>query len=205
MTRRTLLAAAAILAMALPAAEAARTTLRAARPGAPPLTLRAVSNAEYWTIEVQEGGVESQRIEVQTDLPNVLPRLAETNGDGAQDLWVPVIGGNANTAWDVWLMQPGEGRFRRAGEVSGLGFSRDTAGRLVALGRNGCCSVVYTFHDFTAEGALREAFAIERQVDSLNRGTCEPVAIATDAPPAAVRATCGLAPGRLPGTPLRVP
>lgn len=202
--RRALLAA-ALMAVALPAAEAAQATLRATRPGAPPLTLRATSSAEYWTIDVLEGGVSSQRIEVQSDLPNLAPRLADANGDGAMDLWVPVIGGNANTAWDIWLMQPGESRFRRAGEVSGIGFSRDSAGRLIALGRNGCCSIVYTFHDVTAEGTLREAFAVERNLDSLNRGTCEPLAIAIDAPRSAVRAVCGLTPGHLPGRVLRIP
>lgn len=202
--KRALLAT-VLVALAMAAAEAARTTLRAARPGATPLVLQATSSQEYWTIAVLEGGVESQRIEVQSDLPEVLPRLADTNGDGAADLWVPVIGGNANTAWDVWLMQPDRARFRRAGEVSGLGFSRDAAGRMVALGRNGCCSVSYTFHDFTAEGALREAFSIERRLDDLGRGSCEPSAIAIDPPAAAVRATCALPPGRLPGTPLRVP
>ncbi len=202
---RRALVAAAILVCALPVAEAARTNLRAARPGNTPLELRAEFAAEHWTIGVLEGGVESQRISVQSDLPEVAPRLAETNGDGAPDLWVPVIGGNANTAWDVWIMQPERARFRRAGEISGLHFSRDSAGRLVSLGRNGCCSVVYTFHDYTAEGALREAFAIERRLDDLNRGTCEPQALAIEPPAAAVRATCALSPGRMPGAMLRVP
>lgn len=203
--RRALVGAAAAAALALPAAEAARATLRAARPGAPPLTLQASSDREHWVIRVLEGGVDSQRIEVQSDLPDTPPRLADVNGDGAADLWVPVIGGNANTAWDVWIMQPGQARFRRAGEVSGLGFSRDAAGRLVAMARNGCCAISYIFHDITAEGALREAFSIERQVDDLGRGTCEPVAIAMDPPAAALRATCGLRPGRLPGRVLPVP
>lgn len=202
---RPWLFAAALLALALGTAEAARTTLRATRPGADPLTLRASSSEEYWTIAVLEGGVESQRIEVQSDLPNVLPRVIDTNGDGALDLWVPVIGGNADTAWDVWLMQPERARFRRAGEVSGIGFSRDSAGRLVALGRNGCCSVVYTFHDVTADGAFREVFAIERQLDALGRGSCEPQPIAMAPPPDVLRATCGVPPGRLPGTVLRLP
>lgn len=202
--RRAVIAA-ALLAVALPAAEAARTTLRATRPGAPPLTLQASSTQDHWVIRVLEGGVDSQRIEVQSDLPDVLPRLADTNGDGAADLWVPVIGGNANTAWDVWIMQPAEARFRRAGEISGLGFSRDGAGRLVSVGRNGCCSMSYTFHDFDGEGRLREAFAVERQLDSLGRGSCEATAIATEPQASAVRATCALRPGELPGTPLRVP
>jgi hypothetical protein len=203
--KRWLLAAAAWCAVALPAAEAARATLLAARPGARPLTLQAVSSAEYWTISVLDGGAESQRIEVQSDLPETLPRLADVDGDGAPDLWVPVIGGNANTAWDVWLMQPRQARFRRGGEVSGLAFSRDAAGRLVTLGRNGCCSVDYTFLDVTAEGALREAFSIERRLDERGGESCEARAIAIDPPAAVVTATCRLAPGRMPGRLLRVP
>ncbi|MBR0649313.1 hypothetical protein GXW78_06545 [Roseomonas terrae] len=192
-----------LLTFAIPA-EAARTTLRANRPGATPLELRATSNDEYWVIDVLEGGVSSQRIEVQSDLPNTLPRLIDTNGDGAADLWVPVIGGNANTAWDIWLMEPGGARFRRAGEVSGVGFSR-AGGRLVSLGRNGCCAVSYTFHDFTPEGRLREAFAVERQIDDLGRGTCEPSEIAITAPADAVTSLCRLRPGQLPGTVFRLP
>lgn len=202
---RALAAAAVLLAATLSVAGAERATLRATRPGAPPLTLRAASGQEHWVISVLDGGSESQRIEVQSDLPGTLPRLADTDGDGAADLWVPVIGGNVNTAWDVWIMQPGQARFRRAGEINGLGFSRDSAGRLVALGREGCCAISYTFHEVTAEGRLREVFAIERQVDDLGRGTCEPVAIAMDPPPATLRATCRLRPGQLPGTPLHVP
>ena len=204
MMRRALLAA-ALLALALPAAQAARTTLRATRPGAPPLTLRAAATQDHWIIEVLDGGAAVQRIEVQTDLPETMPRLADANGDGAADLWVPVIGGNATTAWEIWLMRPDEARFRRAGEISGLGFSRDAAGRLVALGRDGCCRVSYTFHDFSAEGALREAFGIDRPLDHLGRGGCEPYAIAVDPPASTVRATCRLAPGALPGMRLDVP
>jgi hypothetical protein len=199
--RRALLAL--LLALALPA-EAARATLRAARPGATPLELRAVSGNEHWTIEVMEGGVASQRIEVQSDLPDVLPRLADTDGDGAADLWVPVIGGNANTAWDVWLMEPQRARFRRAGEISGVGFSR-AGGWLVSLGRNGCCAVSYIFHDVTPEGRLREAFAVDRQIDDLGRGTCEPTEIAITPRADAVTSLCRLRPGQLPGTALRLP
>ena len=115
--RRWLLAA-ALLGLALPAADAARATLRATRPGDTALELRAQSTAEHWIIDVLEGGVPGQRIEVQTDLPDVRPALADANGDGAPDLWVPVIGGNANTAWDLWIMEPARARFRRAGEIS---------------------------------------------------------------------------------------
>jgi len=70
---------------------------RPAGPGAAALEAR--STATHWIIRVREGGRERQRIEVTTDLPETAPRLADANGDGAPDLWVPVIGGNADTAW----------------------------------------------------------------------------------------------------------
>ncbi|MBB5689169.1 hypothetical protein GXW77_04140 [Roseomonas alkaliterrae] len=199
------LALLALLAFAGTAAEATRATLRASRPGAPPLVLQAVAVGDRWTILVQEGGVEAQRIEVESDLPEVRPRLADANGDRAADLWVPVIGGNVNTAWDLWLMRPEEARFRRAGELSGLGFSRDGAGRLVALARDGCCAMSYLFHDFDAEGRLRELFAIERRLDTPGRGACtgQPIAIAP--PASALRETCALTAGALPGRRLAVP
>jgi len=206
MTRRALaLAAAVLVAAALPAAEAARATLRANRPGATPLVLQATAIGDRWTIVVQEGGIEAQRIEVESDLPEVRPRLADANGDRAADLWIPVIGGNVNTAWDLWLMRPEEARFRRAGELSGLGFSRDGAGRLVALARDGCCAMSYLFHDFDADGQLRELFAIERRLDTPGRGACTGHAIAIAPPASALRATCALTSGALPGRRLAVP
>ena len=45
----------------------------------------------------------------------------------------------------------------------------------------------------------------QRQLDALGRGICEPSAIAVEPPATAVTATCRLAPGRMPGTLLRVP
>lgn len=203
--RRALLAALLLAGLALPAAEAQRATLTAPRQNMTPLTLRAEHGQDHWRILVLEGGMESQRIEVQSDLPEVRPRLADADGDGAPDLWVPVIGGNANTAWEVWLMRPAEARFVRAGEVSGLGFSRDRGGMLVALGRNGCCASSLTWHRFSAEGALREAFAVERQEGFSRALACEGLAIAEEPPAATVRAACGLAVGQMPGRRLGVP
>jgi hypothetical protein len=193
-----------LLVLAASPALAERATLRAARLGAPPLVLQAQVTAEHWVISVQEGGIETQRIEVQTDLPGIRPRLADADGDGAADLFVPVIGGNANSAWDVWIQQPGQARFRRGGEVNGLAFARDGR-RLLSLARDGCCGQSIIFHDIGPDGALREAFAVDRRMDSLGRGPCEGVPIAIAPPPATVRAACALSPGRLPGVRLAVP
>jgi hypothetical protein len=200
---RPLAVALALLTMA-GAALAERATLRAVRPGAPPLALQAEARDEHWVIRVLDGGIETQRIEVQTDLPGIRPRLADANGDGAADLFIPVIGGNANSAWDVWIQRPGEARFRRGAEVNGVAFARD-GGRLLALSREGCCGQSIIFHDIGPDGALVEAFAVDRRMDSLGRGPCEGVPIAAPPPPATVRAVCALSPGRLPGVRLPVP
>jgi hypothetical protein len=185
-----------LLLVAAPAS--AETTLRAIRQNAPPLVLRAAFAEGRWTIRVLEAGSEVQRIAVTSDLPRTAPRIADADGDRAGDIWVPVIDGGANTAWDLWRLEA-NGRFRRAGEVSGIGFSRDAAGRLVTMGRNGCCGFSFVFHRFDADGALEEAFAVDRHEDDLRRGVCEGVAMAVPAPAAMVRTVCGLASGAMPG------
>jgi hypothetical protein len=202
---RRLLLAVALLAAGAAATQAARATLRAARPGAPPLVLQARSTEDRWIIHVLEGGLEAQLIAVETDLPDTRPWLGDADGDRAADLWVPVIGGNANTAWELWLMQPERARFRRAGEISGIGFSRDQAGRLVALGRDGCCTVSMVFHGFGPDGALREAFAVNRRLDDYGPNRCAGNPITEPAPPAVVRAACALEAGRMPGVRLGPP
>jgi hypothetical protein len=196
--RRVLLAA-ALLALVAPVVDAARATLRATRPGAPPLVLEARSGDDEWVVRVLDGGAQTQVITVQTDLPERRPWLGDADGDRAADLWVPLIGDNASTAWDLWVMQPDEARFRRAGEINGIGFSRDQAGRLVALGREGCCMVSMLFHRIGADGVLTEAFSVNRRLDDYGPQRCTGNAITEPAPPTVVRATCALEAGRMPG------
>jgi hypothetical protein len=202
---RRALVAAALLALAVPIAEAARATLRAARPNAAPLVLEARSTDDRWIVRVLDGGVETQLISVETDLPERRPWLGDADGDRAADLWIPLIGDNASTAWELWVMRPEEARFRRAGEINGIGFSRDQAGRVVALGREGCCIVSMLFHRIDADGALREAFAVNRRLDSYGPQRCAGTAITEAAPPAVVRAACALEAGRMPGVRLGPP
>jgi len=192
--------ATALALLALPAI-AAEATLRATRPGAPPVALRATSSDTHWTIAV--GGT-PQTIRVETDLPDSPPWLADANGDGAADLWIPVIGGNANVAYDLWIMDPRSGQFRRAGEISGLEFSRDADRRLVSLGRDGCCAISYDFQDIGPDGRLRALFGVHRQLTESGRGaSCEASAGAIAPPAATIAALCRMPPGDMPGTPLR--
>lgn len=193
-----------------PAAAQEALSLRAARPGgAAPLRIEArLEDGGTWRFRVLDaaGRREAQRFTEETDAPGIPPRLGDADGDGAADLWVPTMTGNANTEYAIWTMRPGEGRFRRAGTVSGLRFARDPAGLLAASARNGCCAIGIAFHAFAAgDGALAEVFTIERRLREDGRPR-DCVAVPADpaaapAPPAAVvRRWCapGLMPGQVP-------
>jgi hypothetical protein len=176
---------AALLALALPATAGAQEALRAARPAAPPLELRAARTEAGYRILVRDpkGGVR-QTIEVESDAPSGL-HLADIDGDGAVDLWVPVMAGNANTAYGIWRMLPTEGRFRQVGEVSGFSFRRD-AGFLVAVGRNGCCALSYEFHRLAGD-ALVLAFTIGSRFREDGRVEACEATPARETPPAELR------------------
>jgi len=157
------------LALAAGAARAQEVQLVAPRPGtAPPLQLWASHDGSAWSVRVADAaGRDRQSFTVASEVPEPPPHLADANGDGAADLWVPVQAGTANLAYALWTMQPREARFREAGQVSGMVFGRDPGGWLVAIGRDGCCAVTIAFHGFAPrDGTLREAFAIERTLDA---------------------------------------
>lgn len=160
-------AAALALLAALPAtAGAAESALRAQRPRASPLQVHVEAKDGSWHVRVfDSGGVERQRLKVATDAPELPPRIVDADGDGAGDLWLPVIAGNANTTFELWRMQPTRTRFTRAGEVSGSVFTLDDWGYLIASGRSGCCATEHVFHRFAHDGALVPAFTITRQLD----------------------------------------
>lgn len=155
-------AAATVLALLLGgmAAAAEETALSARRPGLPPVALRAEASETAWVVRVLDAaGQEVQRVEVQSDALESGVGLEDADGDGAADLWIPVMTGNANTAYEIWRMTPAQGRFVRAGEVSGVDFRRDGP-YFVALGRNGCCGAEAEFFRFPAGGGMARAFMI---------------------------------------------
>jgi hypothetical protein len=193
--------AASLCVTALSPALAETLTLRATRPGQPPVTLRASSVDNAWTIRVLDArNREVQRIEVESDALDSRPGLRDADGDGAQDLWLPTMSGNANTEYEIWRMIAAQGRFVRSGTVSGIEFRRDGV-YVVAVGRNGCCAVGHDFYRFAPDGRMAHAFTIDlRYAEEGRVESCEATAQA-DQPVDAVRERwCQLAPqGRMPG------
>ncbi len=204
---------AGILFLAMSTGLAAREdTLQARRPGGATLRIHYSQAEDGLRIRVQHGSREAQRFTVPTDVAHARPGLRDANGDGAPDLWIPIMTGNANTQYAIWRMRPAEGRFVEAGEISGLDFRRDPGGFLVATGRNGCCAVSHEFHRFDAQGVLHHAFTIERRFDAADetpgrrsaRSECSVVPAQTSPPRAVERRYCALRPeARPPGQRIR--
>jgi hypothetical protein len=59
----------------------------------------------------------------------------DIDADGKADLLLPLETGNVNTTWAVWR-QEDEGKFRRAGELSGVSIERTADGYLAVPARS---------------------------------------------------------------------
>jgi len=193
-TRAAAVLGALLLCSQAPAA-AEDFTLRATRQGGTPLVLRAEPTGTAWRIRILDAaGREAQRIEVESDALQSRPRLSDADGDGTQDLWVPVMTGNANTEYAIWRMDPASGRFRQAGAVGGIGFRRD-GGYLVAIGRNGCCGMGYEFYRFAPDGGLVPSFSLDVRYDEKGKVEACDVTAGHERPAEALRRRwCALGP-----------
>jgi hypothetical protein len=114
-----------------------------------------------WIVTLAVPGRAPQRVEVETEAPEVAPMMGDADGDGVPDLWLPVMQGNANTAWRILHFSGITLKLRSIGEVGGVAFRRADGRNLVSIERNGCCAVAYGFHQPGVEMQLVEVFRIE--------------------------------------------
>jgi len=110
-----------------------------------------------------EGGVSLQVIEETASGAFNYPYVEDLTGDGAADLMVPLMTGNVNTAYALWV-QGADGLFTRAGELSGVGISLAPNGFISAAGRSSAVEWETQYFRVT-DGALEEVAAVVNRAD----------------------------------------
>jgi hypothetical protein len=81
------------------------------------------------------------------------PALRDINADEREELFIPLMTGNANTLWSVW-QQDEDGLFHRAGDVSGFGVEdfELRGGLLITRSRGDAATSYETASRLTVDG-----------------------------------------------------
>jgi hypothetical protein len=159
----------ALAALLLIAAGPPPDRLYARAPGGRTMTLLAARGKQAWTVTVMQT---DQRITAQAEgdtLPDAPPLLMPLASPEMDDLLLPVLLGNVNLVWDVWLQDARSGRFTPAGQLSGIDVARDRSGAIVTLARSSCCEWTYSVWRTGADRQLVEAFEIDAPLQESGR------------------------------------
>lgn len=113
-----------------------------------------------------EGGRSLQVIEETALYAFNYPYVEDLTADGLPDLMVPLMTGNVNTSYALWL-QGADGRFVRAGELGGVSIGRTPEGLIAASGRSSAAEWE-TGYFRVSGGVLEEVAAV------VNRAVPEP-------------------------------
>jgi hypothetical protein len=91
---------------------------------------------------VGPGDATLQTIEETIEHTFGAPLLQDVDGDGRDELLVPLLTGNVNTTWAVWRATGEETTFKRIGELSGVDLGHTEDGYVTAAGRSSAKSFV---------------------------------------------------------------
>ncbi len=80
------------------------------------------------------------------------PSVQDVDGDGRGDILIPLMTGNVNTDYAVWLYSGADGRFERVGAVSGVEIKRTDEGYVAVPARSGAASWTVSFFRLDQEG-----------------------------------------------------
>ena len=80
------------------------------------------------------------------------PSVQDVDGDGRGDILIPLMTGNVNTEYAVWLYSGADGRFERVGVVSGVEIMRTDDGYVAVPARGGAASWAVAFYRLDQEG-----------------------------------------------------
>lgn len=102
------------------------------------------------------------------------PSVQDVDGDGRGDILIPLMTGNVNTDYAVWLYSGADGRFERVGAVSGVEIKRTDEGYVAVPARSGAASWAVSFFRLDQEG-LHPLVTLQidgEEVDGAIRSTC---------------------------------
>lgn len=100
---------------------------------------------------ISASGEKTQTIIAQTEEDYNLARLQDLNGDGVEEILLPLLTGNVNTAYAVWHRQSAEVAFVKAGEISGVSFESVEPDYFKTTGRASAASWVVTLERFEGD------------------------------------------------------
>lgn len=80
------------------------------------------------------------------------PSVQDVDGDGRGDILIPLMTGNVNTEYAVWLYSGAEGRFERVGAVSGVEITRTDEGYVAVPARSSAAAWAVAFYRLDQEG-----------------------------------------------------
>jgi hypothetical protein len=134
------------------------------------------------------GGLSLQVIEETALYAFNYPYVEDLTADGLPDLMVPLMTGNVNTSYALWL-QGADGRFVRAGELGGVSIGRTPEGFIAASGRSSAAEWETGYFRVT-NGALEEVAGVVNRAGPepgeapLTQPPCEVIRVAEGVDPA---------------------
>ena len=151
-------------------------------------------------VEVAEAdGTSLQLIDETATGAYSYPYVEDIDGDGALDIMVPLLTGNVNTSYAVWL-KGADGMFYRAGELGGVSIGHTPEGLIAASGRSNAAEWETGYFRVT-NGALEEIAAVVNRADPepgeppLTEPACEVIRILDGVDPAPFCQTAPASPG----------
>jgi len=108
---------------------------------------------EYGAVEVEIKAVlpyddVKQTIKETSEFVYGLPKLQDLDGDGRNELLVPLMTGNVNTVYALWRGVTSPQPYTRVGEISGVSFEAMDDGMFSASARASAASWVTSYYKF---------------------------------------------------------
>lgn len=100
---------------------------------------------------VAPGDATLQTIEEKMDNTFGAPELQDIDGDGRDELLIPLVTGNVNTTWAVWRATDASIEYRRLEELSGVSIDHTGDGYIVTSARSSANSWVASYWRFDGE------------------------------------------------------